>query len=316
MGWRMGLMTMTGLVILPALAIASWVARARVLRRPSAPVPDVPVPDELARPLPGFLRPQPGPLPFLRLGRDHDGGYVLPLACVESSCGLLSMGINDDWSFEKDCSRRGIGAIDCYDPTVGLAQFAARSLKGCWYASVWLFLSPSLRARARLAPPLGLLLDYLGFFRRKARHHRLWVAAADGPGRISVATAMDTGPLRGLDRLMVKMDIEGAEYEALPALGRDHIARIECLIVEFHDVAVRMPELKAIADQLAPFLSLRHIHANNHGGTKDGWPQVLELTWSRRVPGEAPSVTPTLPLPGLDQPNRPGHPDLALRFDD
>jgi len=39
-----------------------------------------------------------------RIGRDHDGGYLISLADLMASDTLIGLGINDDWSFERDFS--------------------------------------------------------------------------------------------------------------------------------------------------------------------------------------------------------------------
>ena len=39
---------------------------------------------------------------LIRLGRPNDGGYVVTKKILSISDGLLSYGINKDWSFEKD----------------------------------------------------------------------------------------------------------------------------------------------------------------------------------------------------------------------
>ena len=39
---------------------------------------------------------------LFRLGSIDDGGYVVPQATVKSSYFLNSMGISDNWDFEKD----------------------------------------------------------------------------------------------------------------------------------------------------------------------------------------------------------------------
>ena len=38
---------------------------------------------------------------LVRIGRDNDGGYVLPQRIFNFCDGLLSYGINKDWSFER-----------------------------------------------------------------------------------------------------------------------------------------------------------------------------------------------------------------------
>ena len=39
---------------------------------------------------------------LIRIGRSNDGGYVIPEKIFSICDGLLSYGINKDWSFEKD----------------------------------------------------------------------------------------------------------------------------------------------------------------------------------------------------------------------
>ena len=38
---------------------------------------------------------------LIRLGRDNDGGYVIPYEIIFKTNVLLSYGTNKDWSFEK-----------------------------------------------------------------------------------------------------------------------------------------------------------------------------------------------------------------------
>ncbi len=39
---------------------------------------------------------------LVRIGRANDGGYVVPKQIFKLCDGLLSYGINKDWTFEKD----------------------------------------------------------------------------------------------------------------------------------------------------------------------------------------------------------------------
>ena len=38
---------------------------------------------------------------LIRIGKDNDGGYVIPYEIISKTDVLLSYGINKDWSFEK-----------------------------------------------------------------------------------------------------------------------------------------------------------------------------------------------------------------------
>ena len=52
---------------------------------------------------------------LFRLGSIDDGGYVVPQATVKSSNLLISMGISDNWDFEKDFRKNSKAKILAFD---------------------------------------------------------------------------------------------------------------------------------------------------------------------------------------------------------
>ena len=42
---------------------------------------------------------------LIRLGRNNDGGYIIPEVAIHHTHVLFGIGINDDWSFEEDFVR-------------------------------------------------------------------------------------------------------------------------------------------------------------------------------------------------------------------
>ena len=67
---------------------------------------------------------------LVRIGRANDGGYVVPKTIFKLCDGLLSYGINKDWSFEKDFSKKNPNAnIHCYDHSVNLFSLVVFTLK-------------------------------------------------------------------------------------------------------------------------------------------------------------------------------------------
>ena len=40
---------------------------------------------------------------LIRVGRDYDGGYILPDDVIPKADCLISMGLSNDWSFEIEC---------------------------------------------------------------------------------------------------------------------------------------------------------------------------------------------------------------------
>lgn len=254
------------------------------------------------------------------MGRDADGGYVLPVAAVDAADGLLSLGLNDDWSFDRDFSRRHPGRpIVGYDPTIGRLKFLRRAVARTVALPLAVLVKPRRRRRSWhiLSHAWRVCLDYGRFFGRAAYHRKLWIAGRTAPGSVSLADALADPVLAGCRHLALKVDIEGAEYAAFASLPDAALASVGFIAIEFHALDRHLPEVEALARRLARDFAVAHVHANNHGPLLDGRPTVIELVWARRslLPAPRPGTTaPELPLAGLDQSNRPGGEDIALRF--
>ena len=54
--------------------------------------------------LPKILKPK-HEYDLIRLGQDNDGGYLVEKKSTEKTKNLISFGLADDWSFEKDFKR-------------------------------------------------------------------------------------------------------------------------------------------------------------------------------------------------------------------
>lgn len=55
---------------------------------------------------------------LLRLGKDNDGGYLVDSRDIQRSDCLISLGINRDWSFEKDFVNYKNVPVSAYDRSV------------------------------------------------------------------------------------------------------------------------------------------------------------------------------------------------------
>ena len=65
----------------------------------------------------------------------------------------------------------------------------------------------------------------------------------------------------GSNRIVLKIDVEGAEWESFAALPDDVLRRIDQLVVEFHDATGR--DYPDIVRRLTRFFHVAHFHANN-----------------------------------------------------
>ncbi len=294
------------------LAIIGIVLHRRRRPRVVPAVRSVTTPVEAS--LPEWLRPTHPPGTMIRAGRDADGGYVLPEASFAECDGLVSLGVNDDWSFESAFVAARRRPVDAYDPTVGARDFLRHAVSQT-FASLSFRIKRRRKNLERPAHAWKVLFNYLHFFRGSVRHHRLWVSGETGPGRVTLAEALHAGEIGRCSRLMVKLDIEGAEYTALAALPLGELRRVAALLVEFHDVDSRLNEIKAITHTLAAAdFAVRHVHPNNCSPVRAGTPTTIEVTWTRRSPSDPTGPEPGLPLPGLDQANTDCAPDIHLRF--
>lgn len=123
-----------------------------------------------------------------------------------------------------------------------------------------------------------------------------------------------------LDHAILKMDVEGAEWNVLSQMPEDTLTRFDQIFLELHGLAriVRpnfAPRFRAVMEKLNAHFTLFHVHANNARPLVpiDGFvtPGLLEVSFIRTdLVERSPSRTwyPT----ELDSPNVVNRPDLRL----
>ncbi len=245
--------------------------------------------------LPHFLRfDTAGDL--VRLGRDHDGGYLVSQSDVDASDALISLGVNDDWSFEKDfCGRNDVDVI-AYDGSVGPAHFLKRLIKAGLR-----FYNPALAWRS-----LQVLISYFQFFRGRRRHVRKFVGLSIGGLFCSMGAVFEAAKS---SNLFLKIDIEGGEYRILDDLVRN-VDRIRGAVIEFHDCDLHLARIESFVRSFG--IPVVHVHANNNAPVEaaHSLPLVLEVTFSRNVSAGGGALLPH----ELDRPNNRAFEEIVLRF--
>lgn len=215
---------------------------------------------------------------LVRLGKNHDGGYLVNRADIEKTVWMCVFGLGTDWSFEQDFINRNNCGVDVYDNSVKADQW-----------------------------PKDLSDKYHSFFCQNRTHHLINI----GPSSDSISAS---GALKSHDHVFLKCDIEGHEYQILNDLIRLS-PRLSGMIIEFHDLHERN-HFDLMANFLAKTdLKLAHVHVNNYTYLKtaqQNMPTVLELTltsssnihWSDHV--DLPHL--------LDQANNPQDQEFRLIF--
>lgn len=255
----------------------------------------------------------PAECKLTRLGRNRDGGYIVGVESLESSLGLISLGISSEWSFDSEFlnRKRGLRYV-AVDRSSGCLVHVLAALKTIRRTPLDLRAIRSSLHTAfqflQLVPPLQMP--------RRRKFVRRWVRGGveDRRRDITIKEVVARFPLqRGI---FVKMDVEGAEYELLPEVvsaAKSKPDLFSGMCVEFHDVNHHEAEFHQLLRGLLDTFDVVHIHANNCVALDSDFPQVVEITLARKMRPKMKSVG-VLPNPSLDFPNDPSRPDYRLVF--
>jgi hypothetical protein len=148
--------------------------------------------------------------------------------------------------------------------------------------------------------------------------HRKKIVAR--PSESADETTLDAaaGALTG--EAILKMDIEGDEYDVLAATSRQTLLKFRQIICEFHGLALigqrrRRRTVFNVFRRLAPTHAIIHVHANNGGGAATiggiAVPDVVEFSFVRRSDYRLRESGETFPT-DLDRRNNPHAPELTV----
>jgi hypothetical protein len=270
-----------------------------------------------------FLR----PLPVrgkMRLGRNLDGGYIIYEKALTATDVLVSYGIGWETSFEEHFNALTGKRVLMFDPTmfnnylVDL-KFVRRLIAGFRMKELREYLGrikawPGKRAAWKKKGIFffneGLAVSKTGKYDTFQQHVK----------RFSLRR----------QRILLKIDIEGAEYEIFR--GEEvyrHLENVNQIIIEFHDLKDRLRQVQQILYRLGDAFEVIHIHGNNWDSAFILYdllsrsendihiPNVLEVTLVRRteIPGgDISDELPILPVAGLDFPNTPARAEHPINF--
>jgi hypothetical protein len=215
---------------------------------------------------------------FERYGESHDGGYLLCGNLLTAVRSAYSYGIAgyDQWGC--DVSTRlsvSVHQYDCFDLTRPLCSTG----KTVFHA------------------------ECIGGSRR----------VEDGRTFDTLARQISKNGDAG-KRIVVKMDVETAEWESLLGAPDEVLRRIDQLVVEFHGVD-EAPVLEVIS-KLKRFFHVANLHWNNNNCHPGGSPfpsAAYEMLFvSKRIGVPDPARPVTLPNP-LDEPNNLALPDCQVK---
>tara|TARA_B110000967_G_scaffold118888_1_gene121629 strand:- start:163 stop:903 length:741 start_codon:yes stop_codon:yes gene_type:complete len=230
---------------------------------------------------------------LVRFGKENDGGYLINPQVILKAENLVSIGIFDDWSFEKHFIKHNSKAkIYCYDNLISFKFIFIRSLKR-------LILDLLKLKLKNISKYLYLILDYL-IISKKINFTKK-IIKKDHIQEI----------LANLKNVLLKVDIEGSEYLVLEDIIKVQ-KRLNGLIIEFHDVEKNRYIIERFIRKFE--LELSHIHPNNYGKLdKNNDPNIIELSFERYPE----IVDKDIKFPhDLDQRNNLSKPEIIIKFED
>ena len=254
---------------------------------------------------------------LVRIGRDNDGGYVVPPEIFSHANALLSYGVNTDWSFERDFVRYNPKAtVHCYDPHLNFFLLLTYTLKSLLAIPIYCITLDRKRL-SRSVKGIGIIPDYFSFFAAKAKLFRKKVWHTEGRNSVTVPKTIAKICKAEKDSIFIKMDIEGAEYKVFDDLIKSS-ANIVGVVAEFHELDEYSQQFDRIIKGMSRHFRVVHVHANNYSRLMEDqdFPSVLEVTFFHKkfLGNKIEYSTESYPIPGLDQPNRFSRPDPPLRF--
>lgn len=190
---------------------------------------------------------------FCRVGRANDGGYVM-LDDFEGKRIAYSFGIADDVSWDLDMANRGLD-VYMYDHTISQLP--------------------------QMHPKFHYFQIGLGNENEKDDLHKK-----------TLAQLMKENGHMDEYGMILKIDIEGAEWDVLRTVDEEILQHFSQIVFEFHDVIVPENEnnIQEALQKLNQTHQLVHVHANNYGsylllgGTM--LPELIEATYVLRTDHE------------------------------
>jgi FkbM family methyltransferase len=269
-----------------------------------------------------FLKPLPL-MNKIRLGQESDGGYVIYKRLLEKTDVLISYGIDWDTGFEEHFNASTRKQVLMFDPTM----LTFKILRHAY------FIASLKRFKFRSA---YVYLDFIIFWKRKfaklKRQNVLFFYEGIAVKKVDKFNTFTNHINRfnlQNDRILLKIDIEGAEYEILQDKEfYKSLKKVNQIVIEFHDLKNHFRDLKKIVQHLSDDYSIGHIHINNFSECftiYDAFQEsddihffdVIELTFVKTElidPHDLSDSFISYPIRGIDFPNNPNKRDYSISF--
>ncbi len=254
--------------------------------------------------------------PKLRLGREYDGGYVLSEKLLKESDLLISLGINNEWSFESDFfKKKDNSTLLMFDDQFGSKAIYLNVLKG-FIASFYRI--GNSQVRNSLKNNLKLLNSWFDFIKSnpfRVKYLKARIGRNIENNEISLGDIILKFGIKNKQNVLLKIDIEGSEYEIIEEIVENN-QYFSGIIIEFHDLHSRPQLFIEMIGLLKSKFAIEHVHFNNYTPFNGFISDALELTLIHNGFYEDQVLfNDKLPLQGYDFACNSQIPDYEINFD-
>lgn len=215
---------------------------------------------------------------MIRIGSNNDGGYVIPELSDFPLSNLFSFGFGYNADFELEAlSNIKVKFVYLYD-------YSITSMFSTLIIDLKHFLKNYFRSYS-----FGSIGNYFKFSRtflivklHRNIHYRPYKLTKIS-GKENEIDIKYLGKEIGFSESIIKMDVEGSEFDVLNVENFKYIESAQIIIVEFHDCVRRELAFYHILNLFESKFYIVNTHINNFGKiSQDGIPDVIELTFLNR----------------------------------
>ncbi len=215
---------------------------------------------------------------MIRLGRNFDGGYIVCDKTLKKCKNLISLGVGDDTSFERDFDElKFTKKIYLYDYSVNF---------GLFFKIIFKYIRRFLLFRCKFSAVIYSINNFVKFknFISKKNvkvYKQKVVPKCLNSAHVSLDQIFSRINLEK-DNLL-KIDIEGDEYKIINQVLKFH-NKIQMLIIEFHWINENKKIFEKSIKKLNKRFQIIHLHANNYKKVKKNnyFFDVVEISFINR----------------------------------
>lgn len=203
---------------------------------------------------------------LFRFGSINDGGYNINPNKVRNTDVLFSGGVSSNVEFEYDMFRFNENMfLILVDPTVSKTKLLAKAIFRFF-----------LLKKNKLRYLFNTLIFIYMLRSGRVKHIANWLSDKFG----IIDTLKSIGINYDDKRFLLKLDIEGSEYDLLPEI-LSNLYLFDCMIFEFHELDKKNHLLLDFLKNCSSEFSLVHLEINPSGGYHKGVPKNIEITLER-----------------------------------